>query len=351
MNHQNTHATETPLFTLKPKLGVALFSSLLPWTLFVIFFGITMVVSLGVTFGVLGIFLGLLGLFVILGLVFIYNLLTFKRTEYQFFKDRVEYCEGFFTKIRKSMPYDKINNFSLQVTWFIDTIFRTGTIVLSTASGHQVKRIGMFIGRDAFGRRNNGADAMTGQGVLFIRYLDAPEQVFRTLQHLLTKTKDMEPDLVVRPNVLAHTASSVLGSLLGALILMFYIFRIGIFTKPIFAGLVLAVITGFSLLILYLNARKTQYLFYSDRLEYYEGFMTKERKIIPYQKITDITQKRTWFIDNIFRTGTILITTAGGIAGHDVALDHINQSDAILTHLHSLIDRYMKKPKQNRYDE
>ena len=79
--------------------------------------------------------------------------------------------------------------------------------------------------------------------------------------------------------------------------------------------------------------------------------MTKERKIIPYQKITDITQKRTWFIDNIFRTGTILITTAGGIAGHDVALDHINQSDAILTHLHSLIDRYMKKPKQNRYDE
>lgn len=342
---------ETPLFVLKPKLGVALFSSMLPWALFILFFGITLVVSLGVTLGILGIFLGLLGLCIILGLVFTYHLLTFKRTEYQFFKDRVEYYEGFFTKIRKSMPYDKINNISLQVTWFIDTLFHTGTMVLGTASGHQMKRIGMFIGRDAFGRRNNGADAMTGQGVLFIRYLDAPESVFRTLQHLLTRTKDMETDLVVKPNVLAHTSASILGSLFGALILMFYIFRMGIFTRPIFAGLVLAVITGFSLLILYLNARKTQYLFYNDRVEYYEGFMTKERKIIPYQKITDITQKRTWFIDNIFGTGTILITTAGGIIGHDLVLDHIDQSDDILMHLHGLIDKYMKKPKQNRYDE
>jgi membrane protein YdbS with pleckstrin-like domain len=62
--------------------------------------------------------------------------MTLKNTEYKFYKDRVEYLEGFLVKERKTISYDKITNIG-QVKGIVEGWFGLGTIFLDTAGSSQ----------------------------------------------------------------------------------------------------------------------------------------------------------------------------------------------------------------------
>jgi membrane protein YdbS with pleckstrin-like domain len=77
------------------------------------------------------------------------------------------------------------------------------------------------------------------------------------------------------------------------------------------------------------SLKKTEYRFYSNKLEYYEGFLVKNRKTINYDKISNIGQ-RTGIIEGWFGLGTIFIDTAGySRKGHEVSMPFLENSDKI----------------------
>ncbi len=64
-------------------------------------------------------------------------------------------------------------------------------------------------------------------------------------------------------------------------------------------------------LVTYVNKKnsylKTEYLFYKDHLEYYEGFFTLEKKTIKYEKVIEVSLKR-GILQKQYNLGTIVLS-------------------------------------------
>ena len=74
---------------------------------------------------------------------------------------------------------------------------------------------------------------------------------------------------------------------------------------------------------------RTEYRFYSDRLEYYEGFLVRNRKTISYDKITNVGQRKGIF-ESLFELGTIFIDTPGSSPrGHEVTISYLENPDQV----------------------
>jgi uncharacterized membrane protein YdbT with pleckstrin-like domain len=72
---------------------------------------------------------------------------------------------------------------------------------------------------------------------------------------------------------------------------------------------------------------RTEYKFYSDRVEYYEGFLVKNRKTITYEKISNIGQRK-GIIEGLFGLGTIFVDTPGSSAkGHELSISYLENPD------------------------
>lgn len=79
----------------------------------------------------------------------------------------------------------------------------------------------------------------------------------------------------------------------------------------------------------YVNFKKTEYKFYKDKVEYYEGFLVKNRKTINYNKISNIGQRKGIF-ERMFGLGTIFIDTAGSSStGHELSMSYLENPDKV----------------------
>ena len=59
-----------------------------------------------------------------------------------------------------------------------------------------------------------------------------------------------------------------------------------------------------------MNIRSRKYIFYQERVEFYEGFLNLRQKTINYRKVTDcLLTKNIW--DRLLKAGTIQFMTAG----------------------------------------
>ncbi len=75
------------------------------------------------------------------------------------------------------------------------------------------------------------------------------------------------------------------------------------------------------------SLRRTEYKFYSNKVEYYEGFLVKNRKTINYDRITNIGQRK-GIIEGLFGLGTVFIDTAGSSAkGHELSMRYLENPD------------------------
>lgn len=167
--------TGEPLFVVRPRfLGWVTALSVLPIQFFMTVWGAGF-------FGGFGLFaVQVLGLrvppwftFALFGVVFFLGVpivvytakkRTYARTEYRFFRNRLEYAEGFWTAVNKTIQYDRIT----------ETVMRRGIIQ---------KRYGLgtiFLATPATGYRQ-------GRAASGIRLLDIeePERVYDTVQRLI----------------------------------------------------------------------------------------------------------------------------------------------------------------------
>jgi membrane protein YdbS with pleckstrin-like domain len=87
---------------------------------------------------------------------------------------------------------------------------------------------------------------------------------------------------------------------------------------------------------------RTTYNFYSDRLEYSEGFWTSENKVIKYKNVTEINL-RNGIMQKMFNLGTIILSTpaTGGVRGRAISgikLADLKNSEAIYNELLKILD-------------
>lgn len=153
------------LFKLKPEMAPAIaqaaFAALIMGVI------ITILIFLGGPQAIISaIFAVIIVIFLIIRII---NLLA---TEYSFYKDRVEFFEGFVGKIRRSVHYDKITDTVLTQSIF-GRIFGTGNFELMTAGSVPYHRTFTF-------RRQTFA------GIL-IEFIPNPEENYKKVQEIIHK--------------------------------------------------------------------------------------------------------------------------------------------------------------------
>ena len=103
----------------------------------------------------------------------------------------------------------------------------------------------------------------------------------------------------------------------------------GIFINFVIAFLIFFIIWFGLFLLSRASLKRTEYKFYSDRVEYYEGFLVKSRKTINYNRITNVGQRQ-GIIEGWFGLGTIFIDTAGSSpTGHELAMSYLENPNQI----------------------
>mgnify|MGYP001568886894 CR=1 FL=1 len=272
---------EEPITIIKPNVFVVVFS--------LVILDLIVSVIFGISAGVASIMIGLivfLSVFLFLFIFIFFRIMSLRNTQYLFYKDRLEYFEGFLNQEKRILQYPKVTDCMFGRSIY-DRIFNTGTILLLTA-GQQ------------------------GGGVR-LTAVDNPNQLYVLLLKLLKISSDKdvlirEPLLEAKPNLLA-------GLFLYTFVLLFITIIIGIFVGQGMESFVVGIIAGIVIFLLLLffrmmTLKSTKYLFYKDRMEYYEGFLDQERRTLPYTKVTDcILHKRVY--ERIFNVGTISLLTAG----------------------------------------
>ncbi len=89
-----------------------------------------------------------------------------------------------------------------------------------------------------------------------------------------------------------------------------------------------------------MNLKAREYRFFSDIIEFYEGFLNTVKKVVRYDRITDITlTKSVW--ERIWNTGSIFINTAGSI-GPEVKISYIEKPEETYQYVQKLIKRFSK---------
>lgn len=164
-----------PLLVLRPRfIGWVTVLSVLPFQIFMTIWGAGFCGGVGM-FAVKGlglslppwftfVFFGCLFFFGIPFIVYTAKKRTYAQTEYRFFRNRLEYSEGFWTAENKTIKYDKITETAMR-RGIIQRKYGLGTIFLSTpATGFQQGR------------------AMSG---ISLRDIEEPEKVYEAVEKLI----------------------------------------------------------------------------------------------------------------------------------------------------------------------
>ena len=150
---------ETPLFVLKPAIGVAV----IPTILGALIFGIFISIWVGVV--ARSIIAGVLTAITIIVLALFFHLMNLSATRYLFFKNKAEFYDGFLTVVHRTIPYNRVTDCVLiRSVW--GRMFGTGTIQIVTAGFE------------------NGGRSFVGAGIT-MKYVRNPEEVYNHVRSIL----------------------------------------------------------------------------------------------------------------------------------------------------------------------
>ena len=99
-----------------------------------------------------------------------------------------------------------------------------------------------------------------------------------------------------------------------------------------------------------MNLKNRKYIFYQGKVEFYEGFLVIDRKMVNYDKVTDCILRKGIF-DRWFGTGTISLLTAGfdprgnisGWRGSGIKMETIRNVEIVYTKLQKLLRKNKMK--------
>lgn len=182
-------AEEQPLLVLKPKFIFSLFFlTLIPTEIFLAIwaplffggFGLFGLVFLNSFFHLtLPLWLPAVSalVFVLFGLPILSYFLSagnYKKTEYRFYKNRLEYMDGFINMQQRSIEYKNVTSVSIRKGFF-QRMYNVGSLLLITPSMGFISTSGM------------GAGGLAG--VIVLVNIEEPEKVYQYIQGILNQTK------------------------------------------------------------------------------------------------------------------------------------------------------------------
>jgi len=258
-----------------------------------------------------GIIIIILTIFIFYFINIIGNTLT---TEYIITDNYLSRTTTFFNEIKEDVPINEITNIDYTISWFWDKIFKTGSISIYT-SGSQ----GVDLNFNAIN------SPIKIYNIIKLKIDSFRKSIINGEENKLIKS--------IKPNVKIVILSHILPS---SIIYFLFLFNfIHNFNFWIVVGIVILLIINNILLIL--RFKKKRYDFYSNKLEYYDGFLTFHKVTVPYERIISFNLTKS-LIDRIFGTSTINIETAG-TGGSEINILYINNGDEILTELKEVLKK------------
>ena len=107
---------------------------------------------------------------------------------------------------------------------------------------------------------------------------------------------------------------------------------------PIISLISLIFIIVIPLFLSYMNLKAREYRFFRDRIEFYEGFLNITRKLVRYERVTDITYTRSVW-ERLWGTGTIKINTAGS-PYKEIRISYVRNSEKVYNDVQNLIKEF-----------
>jgi membrane protein YdbS with pleckstrin-like domain len=187
------------------------------------------------------------------------------------------------------------------ISWFWDKIFNTGSIYFYT-SGSNFADLKFY--------SVNSVSEIYEQ-------IWAKVDFFR--KDIIGK-KEIKLIKTVKPNVMVAT--------------LFITVFVSLFASPIIKYYVLVLIPFVIIFSIFVYKRR-RYDFYTDRLEYYDGFLTFHKVTVPLERITNIDLMST-MTDRIFGVSTINIETAGSNLS-EIIINYVNDGERIVSELKEVL--------------
>lgn len=257
-------------------------------------------------------------------------------TNYKIDKDFVSMNRIFIQERRVDIPFLEITNIDYNIGFFWDKIFETGTILISTAgsSGVDLKLKGINNVESIYEELSN--KLKLSKSVL----INKENEVINVSQNNYSNIKS---ELIkrIKPEAGIAFVLSVF-RLIGTII--FLIFYISLDIKDIYDSINIVSVVLISILITiigstvtYFAYKKKYYDFYTDKVEYYDGFFTLNKSTIPYERITNIDEHRD-LLDRIFDVSKIAIETAGSSMS-EIHIKYIKNGDEIVKELKEVLKK------------
>ena len=182
-------ATDIPVFSLRPVfVGWIALLIQLPFQLFFTvwsggFFGGMAVSFLGIHSRVPFILFGAMGFIAVPLVAFVGKKLNYTRTEYRFFRDRLEFDEGFFSINRKVIQFHDVKEVTVR-RGILQRIYDLGTVYLATLATGSSARANPFA---ALGFGNVSASGVS------VRDIQNPDEVFDKIRKLVDARNQQAP--------------------------------------------------------------------------------------------------------------------------------------------------------------
>ncbi|MCH8520074.1 MAG: PH domain-containing protein [Nanoarchaeota archaeon] len=330
-----TNNTSKSIYTIKPNIQRGMFSTIISLLIISIILTLIFVFILfGTTHLNTIIFIIIVMLYGILLIgIILHLILTFyklKHTSYLIFKDKIIY-ENLFLNIQKIiLPTEQITNIDSFESFFLDKYFKTGTLNIYTSGSSSVDISLNYVSNyqhiystlDEMIQHHKKSNIENNTLINNLNNNNSNEQHIQINSSIDLKSKL----LTIKPDIKSAISLNFLQLFIG-----FFIFFIT-FTPFAIIGLIsllvgtnnliltlfiliiiISIFIGLIYFIIYVLKRrysKIEYHFYSNRVEYFDGFFNIIKHTIPYERITNSNSFQ-GFLDRIFGVYTINIETAG----------------------------------------
>lgn len=265
-----------------------------------------------------------------------------KNTQFIVNKNSVSYKQTFLSEDYIDIPTSQITNITYSIGFIWDKIFNTGRINFFTSGGsfydlsffniagvedlyEDISSILKLSKSRKISKEGEFSDSSKTDGGLFLRRVK-PDVKTVLIFNLVSS-------LVIFPLFLMSVGIGLFAALYSILegsSFMVYIF--------IFGMILVIGIYVLSLYLIYKRYKRIYYDFYTDKLEYYDGFLTLNKVTIPLERITNIDSNQN-FWDRIFGIYTIEIETAGS-SGSEITINYIKDGPGVVKYLKEVLHKH-----------
>lgn len=352
------------VYTLKPSIKRGMFSHLIFVSILSLIITITLipllyVVAIQVQDRLilnLGVIIYTISILILLSTC-IFKFYSIKNTAYKIYNNKIIY-ENLFLSIHKiTLPIEQITNIDSFESFFLDRMFKTGTLNIYTSGSSSVDLSLEYITN--YKTIYTTIDSM-------IQHIKENEFVKKSNPNTATSNSNLQTnhkqEISTKSNIHSNTNSNVSSKLLlikpdvkSAITLNFLqLFLFSIVFVITFMPFVIIMLIGaliqtnnwifgiviFFLILIFLalgvygiiqilkrRYSKIEYHFYSNRVEYYDGFFNIVKHTIPYERITNSNSYQ-GILERLFNVYTINIETAGSFSS-TISIKYVKNGEEI----------------------